>query len=237
MTAVPEFRELRGRERAMNESRDTGNPAMRASGPPKAPVFSASGAFCPAIGPESAGTCRSRARWSFSERGVPAQAVCPSGQAPPDRLVLGYENEHSCAEAVLVHQAPDLAGGVADGVLADGEEVGQHDRRQARFCCSTVARTRSARSSLALRPPPGARRRSPPSRRAAGSCFCSVFQSAVRVSVSSVSEVQVIPVSAGCDRAPRSKTAVGPGVGPVGPAGLRGAGARCNSIRRERHVR
>lgn len=31
---------------------------------------------------------------------------------------------------VLVHQLPDLAGGVADGVLADGEEVGQHGRRQ-----------------------------------------------------------------------------------------------------------
>ena len=31
---------------------------------------------------------------------------------------------------VLVHQPPDLAGGVADGVLADGEEVGQHGRRQ-----------------------------------------------------------------------------------------------------------
>lgn len=31
---------------------------------------------------------------------------------------------------VLVHQSPDLAGGVADGVLADGEEVGQHGRRQ-----------------------------------------------------------------------------------------------------------
>ncbi|MEU9469709.1 FCD domain-containing protein [Streptomyces avermitilis] len=36
-----------------------------------------------------------------------------------------------------------------------------------------MTRTRLARSSLALRPPPGARRRSPPSRRVVASCFCS----------------------------------------------------------------